>query len=92
MAVHAVRVNVGAAPTALNANDAGDMSIGKSLVVRNRSATAVDIGGADVATGAGFQLDAGDVASVDLEIGEILFAVGPSAGPFRLDVLRLGVA
>lgn len=91
MAAHGLRVNVTNQATALNGSDSGDVHPGKSIVATNRSATALDLGGPNVATGQGFQLDAGDTVSIDLEHGETIYAVGPAAGPYVVHVLRTGV-
>jgi hypothetical protein len=57
-------------------------------VVRNRGSASIDIGGSDVATGAGFELAAGDVLA--FEGDEVLYGVAAS-GTVRIDVLRTGV-
>lgn len=92
MATPGTRVQVTDAPTPLNAGDTGDPIPGKSMLLHNRSASALDLGDQNVVTGQGFELDADDVVSIDLAQGETLYAVGPNAGPFRVDVLMSGAA
>ena len=89
MAVKASRVNVGATATALSATD--DSRAGEAVVVRNRGSAAVYLGGSDVTSSTGFQLDAGDTLAVDVTYGETLYAVAADAGPYRLDLLWQGV-
>lgn len=91
MSVNAERVNVTGAATALNGGDAGDYREGKALLLRNRSTSNLDIGGNTVASGAGYELLAGEAITVPLEAGEIVYAIGPSAGPWRVDVFRTGI-
>lgn len=92
MAVRGSRVGVTNAATPLNGGDAGDYREGKRILVTNRSAVSLDIGGEDVATGAGMELAVGEAMSMELERGEVVHAVAATAGPHRVDVLLGGVA
>jgi hypothetical protein len=91
MALDAMRVNVGAVAVALNPAQDSDYRQGMSIVITNRGADSVDLGGSAVATGAGYELGSGETFTADLQTGEVLYAVGPDAGPRRLDVLLAGV-
>lgn len=63
----------------------------KSALITNRSAVAIDLGSASVTSGFGYELPAGESIVVDLRGGESIYAIGPSAGPHRVDILRVGV-
>lgn len=90
MAVVAERVDVGTSPTALNGSDGSDYRSGKSLLIRNRATVSIDVGGADVAATAGFELAAGESISIALEPGEVVYGI-VAAATARVDVLRQGV-
>lgn len=91
MTVRGARVNVTNQPTQLSSGD--DNREGESVLIRNRSGVALDVGGPDVVSGAGFELLANEDMTVDgLLTGNVVYAVGPGAGPYRVDVLRNGVA
>lgn len=85
------RARLGAAP-AVAERQFERGSAGARLRVRNRGAGSVDIGGNAVATGAGYELAAGQVEDFDLDPGEELHAIGPAASSNRLDVVRFGEA
>lgn len=88
MSVSAARVTVGGTATALNTDT--DTTSGTSLVVTNRDTSeSVDLGGADVTSGGGFELKAGESVSADLGAGEQLYAISDGT-EVRVDVLRSG--
>lgn len=62
-----------------------------AALVRNRGAVSVDLGGPDVVTGAGFQLDAGETVPIDVDSGngDLLYAVTAS-GTCVVHVLAAG--
>lgn len=97
MAVAGVRVSVTDAATALDAAT-DDAYGGEGLVVRNRSQVAIDIGGSDVVVGSGFELLpgaspdwVGDTVTVPLSPQERAYGRAATAGPHRVDVLRVSV-
>lgn len=93
MATVGKRVTVTTAPTKLNSASSGatDPTIGSSLTVRNRHATAsVDVGGVTVASGAGFELLAGESIPMDVGRGEDVYAICAS-GTVVCHVLEVGV-
>lgn len=92
MATPGLRKQVTDQPTPLNAGDEGDNIPGKKLLLHNRSESSIDLGDEGVTTGTGFELNADDSVSVELEHGETIYAVGPGPGPFRVDVLMTGVS
>jgi hypothetical protein len=87
MAVKAGRVTVGPTPTLLSVLE-GDTFPGQSLAFVAMSG-AIDVGGSDVATGAGWPATAGVPQAVDLQPGEGLYAVTPS-GSIVVAVLHTG--
>lgn len=91
MAVKGARIALTNAVAPLNVNAAGDVTPGQSILITNRSAVTIDIGGSDVTSGAGYPVDAGDSFSAVLEHGEIVYAIGPSAGPHAVAVFQSGV-
>ena len=89
MALSAARVSVTTSATVLNAADTDGMQ-GQALLVRNKHASlSVDLGPAAVASGAGFELAAGEAVNVDLSTGELLYAIAPSS-TVTVHVLRAG--
>lgn len=87
MAATGTRVTVGNTPTALNVADS-DTSF---VVLRCRTAaTSVDVGGSTVTTGAGFELSTAEELRLQLQAGEVLFAVH-AVGGARVDVLRTSI-
>lgn len=91
MTVHSARVGVTDEPTNVCVTEDGSLIPGGKILVTNRSVANLDWGGADVVSGEGFQLDAGDTLAVELKDDEELFIVGPAAGPFIVHVGRTGV-
>lgn len=83
MAVTAERVTVGATAVALNTASTGGMT----LVVKNVGGTnAADLGPSGVGDGAGFLLAVDVSVTVELDAGDVLFAI--SAAGTDLAVLR----
>ena len=84
MAVQGLTVALTTAPTVI-AGDGGHGVI--RVVIRNRGAGNVYLGGATVTTG-GYQLSTGDTPqTLTLYIGEVLY--GTSTGSIVVDVLRM---
>lgn len=80
------QVNVTNAATALDQNTTGV----RSLLVRNRGAVAVYLGGSTVTTSTGFQLDPGESLTLDFPTyGAGLWGITASA-TVRVDVLEVG--
>jgi hypothetical protein len=63
---------------------------GQSVLVRNRGTVAVFLGGSDVTSAAGFQLDPGEAATFDLDGTDQLWGLTAS-GTTTLHVLGGGV-
>ncbi len=84
MAVSVARVTAGVAAVALNAVDTGGMT----LTIKNTSANAADLGPATVAAGAGFDLAGGATVTVQLDPGDVLYAIRSAAADAALAVLR----
>ena len=86
MAVTAQRITASTTPVALNTASGG----GERLVIKNTSANAADLGGATVAAGAGFDLAAGaTVGPIELDPGDVLYAIRSAAADATLSVLRV---
>jgi hypothetical protein len=64
--------------------------MGSSALIRNRGGVAVYIGASDVTTSTGFQLDAGEAITMDLDDNEVPSVISGSANQ-RVDVLETGV-
>lgn len=90
MAFAAVRVTVGTSPTRLDITPERDAQVGKSVLGSNRGDSAIYIGGPDVTTAQGFQVDAGQSFTTQHLQAESLWAVTDS-GTCRVDVLQQGV-
>lgn len=90
MATPGKRVDVTGQPTPLNTNPDGDPIPGSSFLLTNRSGVSLDIGDVDVATGEGYELLDGETVGGTLDHAEVLYAVGPDAGPHRVDILMTG--
>jgi len=90
MAVTSAQVTVTTSAVALSAAET-DSRGGESVAVKNTDASnAVYLGGSSsVTTGTGYKLGAGEVLSVDLDMGESLYAI--SAGSVVVSVLRTGI-
>ncbi len=73
--------------------DINTTALGRALLIRNRGTVAVYLGGPDVTTGTGFQLDAGEAVNLDADDGP-----GVATGTYgrtasstaRVDVLQVG--
>lgn len=84
MAVSAERVTVGTSAVALNTASTG----GLTLVVKNVGATlAADLGPSTVTSGAGFDVPAAATVTVEVDAGDVLFAISSGTGT-TLAVLR----
>jgi hypothetical protein len=93
MATVGKRVTVAVTPTKLNSASSGpgDPTVGSSLTVRNRDASAsVYLGGSTVATGTGFELLAGESLPMDVGRGEDVYAIC-AASTVVCHVLEVGV-
>lgn len=89
MPIASRRVTVTDAATLLT-SEVGQEGRGQSVLFRNAGAASVDVGGAGVTTGAGFELAAG--ASLVLDTyGEAVYGIAAAAGSVRVDVLEVGV-
>lgn len=85
MAVSAARVTVSSTAVALNTSDTG----GARLLIKNIDATnGVDLGSSTVTAGAGFPLAAGVTVEVDIDSGEVLYAIRSAGADVVLGVLR----
>lgn len=89
MAVAAARVNVATSATRLDTAES-DSTAGRSVLVRNRGAAAVNLGASGVTTATGYQLDAGETVAIDLDPGEQLHGICAS-GTVACHVLQRGV-
>ena len=88
MAVSAQRITVSTTAVALNTDT--DSVGGTTLVVKNTSANAADLGPSTVTATTGFDLAAGASVTVELGLGEQLYAIRSAAADATLSVLRLG--
>lgn len=84
MAVSAARVTVSTTAVALNTAS----TAGQTLVLKNTSANAADLGASTVAAGAGFDLAASATVTVELAAGDVLFAIRSAAADATIAVLR----
>lgn len=84
MAVSAERVTVSTTAVALNTAS----TAGTTLVVKNTSANDADLGDSTVAAGAGYLLAASDVVTVELDAGDVLWAIRSDAADATLAILR----
>lgn len=84
MAVSTARVTVSTVAVALNAAD----EQGALMTIKNTSANAADLGPATVAAGAGFDLAAGATLTIQLDPGDILYAIRSAASDATIAVLR----
>ena len=93
MAVSAQRITVSTTAVALNTD--ADTVGGTTLVIKNMDATAtnaVDLGPSTVAAGGGFEVAGGAMITLELGIGDQVYAIrgtGAAADPV-LSVLRIG--
>jgi hypothetical protein len=88
MAVKGRRVSVGTDPTAL-LFDTPKVGEKHTVFFKNKGAASVDVGGDDVATGEGYELEAGEGISWDIAGRGEPFAVSASS-TVRVDVLESG--
>ena len=92
MVVSAQRITVSTTAVALNTD--ADTVGGTKLVIRNTDATAanaVALGGATVTAGTGFELaGAGATITLELGLGEQVYAIRSTAADVVLSVLRIG--
>lgn len=84
MAVTAARVTVSTTAVALNTASTN----GQELLLKNTSANAADLGPSTVTAGGGFDLAAGAVVSVDVDAGDVLYAIRSAAADATIAVLR----
>lgn len=84
MAITAARVTASTTAVALNtASDAG-----LTLVLKNTSANAADLGPSTVSAAAGFDLAAGATLTVPVKPGDVLYAIRSGASDATIAVLR----
>lgn len=89
MAIEGVRISVTTTATPLfSAVDSRERG---ATAVTNRGGTAIDLGGPGVTSGAGFQLDAGQTITLDVNTGsgDLLYGISAS-GTVICHVLRAG--
>jgi hypothetical protein len=84
MAVTATRVTVTNSAAPLNTADSG----GLTLVLKNTSANAADLGPAGVTAGTGMDLAAGAVMTIELKPFDVLFAIRSGGADAVIAVLR----
>lgn len=84
MAVTAARVTASTVAVALNSASTS----GLTLVLKNTSADAADLGPSTVTPGAGFDLAAGATVTVALDPGDVLYAIRSAAADATIAVLR----
>lgn len=84
MAVTAARVTVSTSAVALNTAS----TTGLTLVLKNTSANAADLGPSTVAATTGLDLAAGATVTVTLQPGDILYAIRSAASDATVAVLR----
>lgn len=71
MAVTAERVTVGGTAVALNTEN----TFGMTLAIANVGSEVADLGPSGVGAGAGYELGSGATATVELDAGDVLFAI-----------------
>jgi hypothetical protein len=84
MAVSQAVVTVSTSAVALNT--AGP--VGVTLLLKNTSANAADLGGADVTAAGGFALAASAALTVTLKPGDVLYAIRTASSDATIAVLR----
>lgn len=82
-------VAVGTSAVALSATET-DSSVGQSLLLTNKGAVELVLGGSGVTSATGYRLAAGASVTVQLGSGDALYGVVTS-GSTTVDVLRTGV-
>jgi hypothetical protein len=85
MAITAARVTASTSAVALNSASGG----GERMVITNTSANGADLGPSTVTAGTGFSLPANASVSVELDPGDVLYAIRSGASDATLAVLRL---
>jgi hypothetical protein len=83
MATHQ-RIVVSTTAVALNPTSSG----GERLLIKNTSANAADLGASTVTAGTGFDLAAGAIADIELDPGDVLYAIRSGGADATLAVLR----
>jgi hypothetical protein len=84
------RVEVGTSPTRLSSS-AGKVGEKRAVYFKNKGAVSVDIGGDDVETDEGYELEAGEGVSLDVIGRDDPYAVAAS-GTVRVDVFESGTS
>ena len=84
MAVSAQRITVSTTAVALNAASPA----GQTLLLKNTSANAADLGAAGVTAGTGFDLAAGATVEVSIRQQDILYAIRSAAADATLAIVR----
>jgi hypothetical protein len=85
VAITAARVTASTSAVALNTADALTPT---RLFLTNTSANAADLGPAGVTAGAGYSLAAGASIYIDIDPGDVLFAIRSAAADAVISVLR----
>jgi hypothetical protein len=86
MALSAARVTASTSAVALNT---AHPTKPVKLFVTNTSANAADLGAAGVTAGTGFSLPANASASIELDPGDVLFAIRSGGADAVISVLRV---
>lgn len=85
MSVTAARVTVSTVAVALNTAD----EQGGLLMLKNTSANAADLGPAGVTAGAGYDLAAAQLVTIQLDAGDVLYAIRSAGADAVIAVLRV---
>lgn len=89
MACKGQRISVGTEPARLTSR-AAKVGEKNAVYFKNKGAASVDIGGSDVETGEGYELEAGEGVSLDIIGRDDPYAVAAS-GTVRIDVFESGI-
>jgi hypothetical protein len=84
------RVQVGTSPARLSSS-AGKVGEKRAIYFKNKGAASVDIGGEDVVTGEGYELEAGEGVSLDVIGRDDPYAVAASE-TVRVDAFESGTS
>lgn len=84
MAVTAARVTVSTVAVALNTAD----EQGGLLMLKNTSANAADLGPAGVTAGTGYDLAAAQLVTIQLDAGDVLYAIRSGGADAVIAILR----
>lgn len=84
MAITAARVTVSTVAVALNTASA----YGQTLAIKNTSANAADLGTSAVTATTGYELASGATVVVEVDAGDVLFAIRSAAADATLAILR----